>query len=129
MHLLPPFFLCTNFSLFHISHLDMFLQTQSTTMKTKSKNKVTMLSFYTAKLKKKSQILQYLQGNGKKCDFCETLGHSKVCLKVIVLRISGYIKPYFGLSFGTQQMSLRVFYFHAISYLCGCVSFGPLRLH
>ena len=30
----------------------MFLQTQNTTMKTKSKNKVTMLSFYTAKLKK-----------------------------------------------------------------------------
>ena len=46
------FFLCTNISLFHISHLDMFLQTQNTTRKTKSKNKVTMLSFYTAKLKK-----------------------------------------------------------------------------
>ena len=50
-HLLPPIFLCTNLSLFHISHLDLFLQTQNTTMKTKSKNKVTMLSFYSAKLK------------------------------------------------------------------------------
>ena len=46
------FVLCTNFSLFHISRLDMFLQTQNTTMKTKNKNKVTMLSFYSAKLKK-----------------------------------------------------------------------------
>ena len=32
----------------------MFLQTQNTTMKTKSKNKVTMLSFYSAKLRVKS---------------------------------------------------------------------------
>ena len=54
-YLLPPFCLCTNFSLFHISHLDTFLQTQNTTMKTKSKNKVTMLSFTLQNWK--SQIL------------------------------------------------------------------------
>ena len=62
----------------------MFLQTQNTTMKTKSKNKVTMLSVYMAKLKK-AKSLNIHKKMVKKC-----LGH-KVVLKVIVLRISGYI--------------------------------------
>ena len=37
-------------------------------------------------------------------------------------------KPYFGLSFGTQQMSLRISFFALLDFLCGCVSFGPLTL-
>ena len=53
MHLLSPFVLCTNFSLFHISHLDTCVSPNPKHHhENKSKNKDTFLSFYTAKLKK-----------------------------------------------------------------------------
>ena len=129
MNLLPPFFLRTNFSLFHISHLDMFLQTQNTTMKTKSKNKVTMLSFYTAKLKK-VRSLNIRKKMVKKCDFFETFGHNKVCLKVIVLRISGYINHTLSFLLGPSKCLYIFFNFCTISFLVWiCVSFGALCPH
>ena len=102
------FFLCKKFSLFHISRLDMFLQTQNTTMTTKSKNKVTM-SFYTAKFLKSNR-----KKMGKKKKICETLAHSKV-FKSHSLENFWVHKPYFGLSFGPSKC-LHVFNFRAISF-------------
>ena len=80
----------------------MFLQTQNTTMKTKSINKVTMLSFYTAKLKK-VKSLNIRKEMVKNVIFAKLWDIAKCVLKVIVLRISWYINHTLGSLLGPSK--------------------------
>ena len=89
----------------------MFLQTPNITLKTKSKNTVTMLSFYTAKFKKVKSL--NFPKNMAKNHFYKILGHNKVCFTVSFDDLCVH-KPYFGLSFGTTNVS-KVFHLHPIS--------------
>ena len=92
MHLLPLSF-CAYFFLYF-----MF---QNITFETKSKNKVTVLSFYIAKLIK-VKSLNFCKKMAKKVIFTKFWDISK-CLKVLVLRISGYIKHTFGILMGHSK--------------------------
>ena len=53
-----------------------------------------------------------------------------MCLKIIALRISGYINYTLGFLLGPSKC-LYVFFliFVLLVFLCGCISFGPLHPH
>ena len=83
--------------------------------------KIKLVSFYTAILKKNSIFVRTWQ----KVIF--TKFWDKVCFKVIVLRISGYLNHTLGFLLGHSKC-VSFSMFTPLVFLCGYISFRPLTL-